>query len=76
VRRKSRLRLFSINDFRACLAGKFEMSADKIGVQMRFDNVFDLLIVGFGFVQLLRHIALWVNNRRFRTRTDVIRSVC
>ena len=63
------------NDFRAGYAGKFYVSADKIGVQMRFYNIFYSLIVGFGFRNVLLDIALRVNNRRLAFRTDVIRSV-
>src|SRR5215213_1720187 len=67
--------LFAENDLRARSFGKLDVTADKIGVQMRFDNVFDALPVGFGFRQILLNIALRVNNRRFLARTDVIRSV-
>lgn len=43
---------------------------------MCFDNVFNLLPVCLGFVQILLNIALRINDRRFAVRTDVIRSVC
>src|SRR5215831_9018866 len=52
---------------------EFPMAADKIGVQMRFNNVFDLQTLGGGFTEILLHIALWIHHRGFAVSPNEIR---
>ena len=70
MRRKFRLCTLSVNDLRARFSGEFEIeTGNKIGVRMRFDDVFDFLPVRFGFVEILLNVALRINDRRLIFRT-------
>src|SRR5262245_50386191 len=55
--------------------GKLAMAADEIGVQMRLDHISDLQPFGFGFVDVLLHVALRIDDRRFAPGADQIRSM-
>src|SRR2546422_8033624 len=73
--RKPDARLLAENDLCAGARGQFAMTADKISMQVSFDNVFDLQIPGGGFLDVLIDIALRVDDCSFATRADQIRSM-
>src|SRR5215472_4703497 len=52
---------------------EFPMAADKIRVQMRFNDVFDLQTLGGGFTEILLHIALWIHHCGFAVSPNKIR---
>src|SRR4030095_5580451 len=51
------------------------MAANEISMQMRFDNVFDLEILSFGFGDVLIDVALRIDYGRFTVCTDQVGSV-
>src|SRR5262249_10299761 len=52
---------------------EFPMAADKIGVQMRFNDIFDLQTLGGGFTEILLYIALWIYHRGLAVSPNEIR---
>ena len=60
---KLRIRAVAVNDLRTGFLRQLDMPAHKIGMRMRFDDVFDLLAVRLSFVQILLHVALRVDDR-------------
>ena len=75
VRRKLRIRPLAIDDLGARFGGKLDVPADKIGVRMRFDNVFYLLAVRRGFVDVLLDVTLRIDDRGLAVRAEIIRRV-
>ena len=68
-------RLRAKNNLSAGAGGEFAMATDKIGVQMRLDNIFDLNILSGGFLDVLINVALRINHSRFAFRTNQVRSM-
>jgi hypothetical protein len=51
------------------------MTADEIGVQVRFDDVLDLQSLRVSFGDVFVNVALRIDNRSFAIGADEIRSV-
>src|SRR4051795_3608177 len=73
--RKLRRRSLAINDLRTGPTCQFKMAADKIGVRMCLNYIFDLLAIRFGFVDILLNVALRIDYRGFMLRSEVIGSM-
>ena len=73
--RESRAGFLAKNNFGSGFVGEFAMAADKIGMQMSFDDVLDSQILRVGFFDVLIDIALRIDNGCFTIRSDQIRSV-
>src|SRR5258708_12032096 len=63
------------NDFRSGTLLKLAMPADKIRVQVRFDDVFNFQILRGCFVHVLIDVALRIYYRGFTCRANQIGSV-
>src|SRR2546430_2475168 len=67
--------LFAENDLSAGFLSKLAVTADKVCMQVRFDDVLDLQVLRFSFLDVLIDVALRIDNDRFTIRSDQIRSV-
>src|SRR5712691_1748387 len=67
--------LLAKNNLSAGAFGEFAMAADKVRVQVRLDYKFYLQILSRGFLDVLIHVALGIDNSRFPFRTDQVRSM-
>src|SRR3954463_12652870 len=74
--RKLCRRSLAIDDLRTGPTCQFKMAADKIGVRMCLNDIFDLLAVRFGFVDILLNVALRIDDRCLIARTEIIGSMC
>jgi hypothetical protein len=51
------------------------MPADKIGMQMRLDDVLDLQALRRSLIDVQRHVALWIHHDRDAFRAEHVRRV-
>src|SRR5581483_420761 len=73
--RKCGAGFFAEDNFRPSASREFPMTADKIGVKMRFNYVLDLESVCLSFIDILIDIALRIDHCGFAFLSDQIRSV-
>ncbi len=66
-------RLRAEDDLRASARRDLLMTADEVGVQVRFDHVFDLQTLRRGVGEILVNVALRIDDSSFAVRTDQVR---
>src|SRR5437868_1639590 len=76
MRLEFRLCRWAVNNGCARFFGKVEVPGDKIGMEMRFEYIFDLCAVILGFIKVRLHFAQRVKNRCFAIAFKVIRRLC